>query len=102
MEDEQRYRDYLEKLISRRQELEIQFDDFIIKNGRQLNDKMRYFIKRNEGFQEFEQEFGFKVIAGLGLSPIYLSCAYSDYVLQFTRLHEFYSNLIGLYPIDME
>ncbi|RXG31861.1 hypothetical protein [Leeuwenhoekiella marinoflava] len=102
MEDQERYRDYVAQLISRREELEVQFDAFLLAPSDQKPDTLRCFAKRNAWIQVFEQEYGSQAIAGLELNPLYESCAYSDYVLQFIRLHKFCTNVIGLYPRDME
>ena len=98
MEDGERYRDYVTKLVTKRAELEVQIDAFFKATRNQEPDKLGFYVKRNEGFLEFEQEYGFKVIADLELSPLYASRAYSEYVSQFTRLYKFYSNLIGFKP----
>ena len=100
MEDEERYRDYVTQLITKREQLEAQFDASFRATSNHEPDTLRFFVKRNEAFQQFEQEYGFKVIADLWLNPLYASRAYSAYVLQSTRLQKFYSNLIGLYPTD--
>ena len=98
MEDEGRYRDYVTKLVTKREELEALFDAFFGASSEPEPDKLGFFVKRNEGFHRFEREYGSQAIADLGLTPHYESCAYSAYILQFTRLYKFYNNLIGFKP----